>query len=93
MKITLFGAAGDEVTGSAYLVQIQSARGLVYCGIFPGNQVESGAAARALRATTGTAHLPDARGRGFLTWVQAGLWHRPRRCHQAWRKLKAIRPG
>jgi hypothetical protein len=31
MKITLRGAAGDEVTGSAYLVQISDANGMVDC--------------------------------------------------------------
>jgi len=36
MKITLLGAAGGEVTGSAYLVQTKSAKVLVDCGYFQG---------------------------------------------------------
>jgi metallo-beta-lactamase family protein len=38
MKITLLGAAGGEVTGSAYLVQTKSASVLVDCGLFQGGQ-------------------------------------------------------
>ncbi len=38
MKITPLGAAGGEVTGSAYLVQTQSARVLVDCGLFQGGK-------------------------------------------------------
>jgi metallo-beta-lactamase family protein len=38
MKITLLGAAGGEVTGSAYLVQTKSARILVDCGLFQGGK-------------------------------------------------------
>jgi len=38
MNITLLGAAGGEVTGSAYLVQTASARVLVDCGMFQGGQ-------------------------------------------------------
>jgi metallo-beta-lactamase family protein len=38
MKITILGAGGGEVTGSAYLVQTQSARVLVDCGLFQGGQ-------------------------------------------------------
>jgi metallo-beta-lactamase family protein len=38
MKITILGAGGGEVTGSAYLVQTQSARVLVDCGMFQGGQ-------------------------------------------------------
>ena len=38
MKITILGAAGGEVTGSAYLVQTQSASVLVDCGLFQGGQ-------------------------------------------------------
>ena len=36
MKITFLGAAGGEVTGSAYLVKTQSATVLVDCGMFQG---------------------------------------------------------
>lgn len=36
MKITLHGAAGGEVTGSAYLVQTRTANLLVDCGLFQG---------------------------------------------------------
>jgi metallo-beta-lactamase family protein len=36
MKITVHGAAGGEVTGSAYLVQTKSANVLVDCGLFQG---------------------------------------------------------
>lgn len=38
MKITLLGAAGGEVTGSAYLVQTKSANVLVDCGLFQGQK-------------------------------------------------------
>jgi metallo-beta-lactamase family protein len=38
MKITLLGAAGGEVTGSAYLVQTSSANVMVDCGLFQGAQ-------------------------------------------------------
>lgn len=38
MKITTLGAAGGEVTGSAYLVQTRSARILVDCGLFQGGK-------------------------------------------------------
>jgi metallo-beta-lactamase family protein len=42
MKITVIGAAGGEVTGSAYLVQTKQARVLVDCGLFQGGrQAES----------------------------------------------------
>jgi len=33
VKITVIGAAGGEVTGSAYIVQTKSARVLVDCGL------------------------------------------------------------
>ena len=36
MKITILGAAGGEVTGSAYLVESDSANVLVDCGFFQG---------------------------------------------------------
>jgi len=38
MKITIIGAAGGEVTGSAYLVQTKTARVLVDCGLFQGGK-------------------------------------------------------
>jgi metallo-beta-lactamase family protein len=38
MKITLIGAAGGEVTGSAYMVQTGRARVLVDCGLFQGGK-------------------------------------------------------
>jgi metallo-beta-lactamase family protein len=38
MKITLLGAAGGEVTGSAYLVQTTDANVMVDCGLFQGAQ-------------------------------------------------------
>src|SRR5438874_1467038 len=38
MKITVLGAAGGEVTGSAYLVQTKTASILVDCGLFQGGQ-------------------------------------------------------
>jgi metallo-beta-lactamase family protein len=38
MKITIVGAAGGEVTGSAYYVQTKQASVLVDCGLFQGGQ-------------------------------------------------------
>jgi len=38
MKITLLGAAGGEVTGSAYYVQTKQASVLVDCGLFQGGR-------------------------------------------------------
>lgn len=38
MKITILGAGGGEVTGSAYLVQTKSANVLVDCGLFQGQK-------------------------------------------------------
>jgi metallo-beta-lactamase family protein len=38
MKITIIGAAGGEVTGSAYLVQTEKSRVLVDCGMFQGGK-------------------------------------------------------
>ncbi len=38
MKITILGAAGGEVTGSAYLVQTKTSRILVDCGLFQGGK-------------------------------------------------------
>ncbi|MCI0499887.1 MAG: MBL fold metallo-hydrolase [Planctomycetales bacterium] len=38
MKITVIGAAGGEVTGSAYVVQTSKARVLVDCGLFQGGK-------------------------------------------------------
>jgi len=38
MRITILGAAGGEVTGSAYYVQTQSASVLVDCGLFQGGR-------------------------------------------------------
>ena len=38
MKITILGAAGGEVTGSAYLVETQRARLLVDAGLFQGSR-------------------------------------------------------
>ena len=38
MKITLLGAAGGEVTGSAYLLQTDRANVLVDCGLFQGSK-------------------------------------------------------
>ncbi len=38
MKITILGAAGGEVTGSAYLVEAPKARLLVDCGLFQGGK-------------------------------------------------------
>src|SRR5262245_49126614 len=36
MKITLLGASGGEVTGSAYLLQTDRANVLIDCGLFQG---------------------------------------------------------
>jgi metallo-beta-lactamase family protein len=38
MKVTLLGASGGEVTGSAYLVQTRDANVMVDCGLFQGRQ-------------------------------------------------------
>jgi metallo-beta-lactamase family protein len=38
VKVTALGAAGGEVTGSAYLVQTKKARVLVDCGMFQGGK-------------------------------------------------------
>lgn len=38
MKITIVGAAGGEVTGSAYYVQTRQAAVLVDCGLFQGGK-------------------------------------------------------
>src|SRR5215475_7276887 len=38
MKITIVGAAGGEVTGSAYYVQTKKASVLVDCGLFQGGK-------------------------------------------------------
>ncbi|HMF97838.1 MAG TPA: MBL fold metallo-hydrolase [Vicinamibacterales bacterium] len=65
MKITLLGAAGGEVTGSAYLVETQTANVLVDCGFFQGskkvenfNRLPTSAALRRLDAVVMThAHL------------------------------------
>lgn len=42
MKITLQGAAGGEVTGSAYLVETDQAKILVDCGLFQGTRQANG---------------------------------------------------
>lgn len=47
MKITFFGAAG-EVTGSCYLIECDSARFLVDCGMFQGGREASSKNQRAL---------------------------------------------
>jgi metallo-beta-lactamase family protein len=65
MKITLHGAAGGEVTGSAYLVQTRSANVLVDLGLFQGarklenyNKVPKKGAFKALNSVVLThAHL------------------------------------
>ena len=36
MRITLFGAGGGEVTGSAYLVESGKSKVLIDCGLFQG---------------------------------------------------------
>jgi metallo-beta-lactamase family protein len=46
MKITPYGAAGGEVTGSAYLVETDSAKVLIDCGLCQGGK-EAGARNRA----------------------------------------------
>jgi len=42
MKITVLGAAGGEVTGSAYLVETRSAGVLIDCGLFQGGSHAEG---------------------------------------------------
>ncbi len=41
MKITILGAAGGEVTGSAYLIETGQARVLVDCGEFQGHRADA----------------------------------------------------
>src|SRR6478735_7146896 len=38
MKVTLLGAAGGEVTGSAYLLQTRDANVMIDCGLFQGRR-------------------------------------------------------
>jgi metallo-beta-lactamase family protein len=65
MKITLLGAAGGEVTGSAYLLQTNTANIMVDCGLFQGsrklensNRLPTAAAMKQLHAVVLThAHL------------------------------------
>jgi metallo-beta-lactamase family protein len=65
MKITLLGASGGEVTGSAYLIQTNDANVMVDCGLFQGaqklenfNRLPSKSALQALDAVVLThAHL------------------------------------
>jgi len=65
MKITLLGAAGGEVTGSAYLLQTATANVMVDCGLFQGaqklensNRLPSSSALKELHAVVLThAHL------------------------------------
>jgi metallo-beta-lactamase family protein len=78
MRITLYGAAGGEVTGSAYLVQSNGARVLVDCGIFQGgrgaeakNRAPAGARAKNLDAVVLTHGHLDHTGRLPLL-VKAG---------------------
>src|SRR5262252_6142424 len=42
MKIRIIGAAGGEVTGSAYMVETKRARVLVDCGLFQGGKKSEG---------------------------------------------------
>jgi len=53
MKITIQGAAGGEVTGSAYLVETKQAKVLVDCGLFQGSHQ----AAELNHGTVGSAPL------------------------------------
>ncbi len=65
MKITLLGAAGGEVTGSAYVLQTRDANVLIDCGLFQGskklensNRLPTAAAMRQLDSVVLThAHL------------------------------------
>ena len=68
MKITIVGAAGGEVTGSAYYVQTKGAAVLVDCGLFQGGKKSQGLN----RPPTGPKQRLDAvllndvsQGRGF----------------------------
>ncbi len=58
MKIKFLGAAGGQVTGSAYLVQTRKARILVDCGMFQGD-----------RAAESRNRAPEAARRGRLDAV------------------------
>lgn len=77
MKITLLGASGGEVTGSAYLVETASAKVLVDCGAFQGakkvenaNRLPNAEAMRRLDAVVLThAHLDHTGRLPLLTRV------------------------
>src|SRR5262245_55114840 len=77
MKITPYGAAGGEVTGSAYLVQTKSANVLLDFGMFQGsgklenqNQIPKSEGVRKLHAVVLThAHLDHTGRLPLLTRV------------------------
>ena len=77
MKITLYGASGGEVTGSAYLVQTKSANVLVDLGLFQGsgklenqNNIPKAAGVKKLHAVVLThAHLDHTGRLPLLTRV------------------------
>src|SRR5262245_32486768 len=84
MRITTLGAAGGEVTGSAYLVQTADASVMVDCGLFQGakklensNKIPSIAALRSLDAVVLThAHLDHTGRLPLLTRLEyAGPVH------------------
>jgi metallo-beta-lactamase family protein len=77
MQVTLFGAAGGEVTGSAYLVQTKSANVLLDFGMFQGsgktenqNQIPKASGVKKLNAVVLThAHLDHTGRLPLLTRV------------------------
>jgi len=68
MKITIVGAAGGEVTGSAYYVQSRTAAILVDCGLFQGGKKSESLN----RPPTGPKQRLDA----VLHHLKANLWKR-----------------
>ena len=82
MKVTFLGAAGGEVTGSAYLLETKSAAVLIDCGFFQGarrlenyNRIPRKGAINRLNSVVLThAHLDHT---GRLPLLTRAKWHGP----------------